>query len=415
MRIDNLAESTLGIKDHRVVRVFQNGFGLQIDIDVVKKRHLVCSKCGTRRKVRDRLKERTWQHVPLWDIPVYLHYRPCRVQCPKCGIVVEKVPWGNGKSRLTFPLILAMATWSKQLPMGVVAKMYRVFWSAVYSAVKQVVSFGLACRDKSGVILLGIDELSRKKGHVYMTNIYDFLNKRLLGSFEGRKEESLVSFFLEWGKDNLSNIIAVCCDRLHRPDGMWAPYVRVILEHLPNARLVFDKFHIVRHLLTALDNVRKEEQEALKKIRPELLTKTKYLFLKNPENLRKDENLRLSDLAKKRLKTFRAYVLKEQFREFWNCPTRSDAKRFLNLWFWWATHSRLTPMRDFAWMLRKHEEGILAYFDVPITNGMVEAMNNNAKAISHRARGYRSGKTFSTLMLHCMGRLKMPDVVHRFA
>ena len=408
MLVENLVKSTLGIKDHRVVRVIQDNSGLRVQIDVIKQRHLVCSKCNTRQRVRDRLKERVWKHVPLWNIPVYLHYRPCRVQCPSCGTVVEKIPWGHGKSRLTFPLILAMATWAKQLPMGVVAKMYKVCWTAVYSAVKQMVSYGLACRDKSGVFILGIDELSRKKGHVYLTNIYDLLNKRLLASFEGRAEDSLIAFFREWGKDNLSNIMAVCCD-------MWAPYIRAIRDHLPNALLVFDKFHIVRHLLMAVNEVRKEEQAALKKTHPELLTKTKYLFLKNPWNLKQYEDIRLGDLVKKRLKSFRSYVLKEHFRDFWNCSTRTDADRFLKQWFWWATHSRLAPMRDFAWMLRKHEAGVLAYFDARISNGMVEAMNNNAKAISHRARGYRSAKTFSTLMLHCMGGLKMPYFVHRFA
>ena len=408
MLVENLVKSTLGIKDHRVLRVIQDQSGLQVQIDIIKQRHLVCSKCNTRQQIRDRLKERTWKHVPLWNIPVYLHYRPRRVQCPTCGTVVEKIPWGNGKSKLTFPLILAMATWSKQLPMGVVARIYKVCWTAVYSAVKQVVSYGLACRDKSGVFILGIDELSRKKGHVYLTNIYDLLNKRLLASFEGRKEENLIAFFREWGKDNLSNIIAVCCD-------MWAPYIRAIRDHLPNALLVFDKFHVVRHLLMAVDEVRKEEQASLKKTVPELLTKTKYLFLKNPCNLKEKESIRLSDLSKKRLRSFRSYILKEEFRGFWNCSTRTEADRFLKQWFWWATHSRLAPMRDFAWMLRKHEDGVLAYFDARISNGMVEAMNNNAKVISHRARGYRSAKTFSTLMLHCMGGLKMPDFVHRFA
>jgi transposase len=406
--VENLVKTTLGIKDHRVIRVTQDDSDLHIHLDLIHGRRLVCSKCSTRRRVRDRLKERTWQHVPLWNIPVYLHYRPSRVQCPRCGTVVEKFPWGNGKSRLTFPLILATATWSKQLPMGVVAKMYKICWNSVYSAVKQVVAYGLACRDKSGAILIGIDELSRKKGHVYLTNIYDLLNKRLLASFPGRAEQSLEAFFNEWGKDNLCNIMAVCCD-------MWAPYVRAIREHLPDVRLVFDKFHIVRHLLMALDEVRKSEQAALRDNFPELLFKTKHLWLKNPWNLKEGQSLHLSDLAKRRLKTFRAYVLKEQFRDLWNSPIRSDAKSFLRNWCWLATHSRLIPMRDFARMLRKHEDGILAYFDVPITNGLVEAMNNNAKVISHRARGYRSSKTFATLMLHCMGGLKMPDSVHRFA
>jgi len=120
------------------------------------------------------------------------------------------------------------------------------------------------------------------------------------------------------------------------------------------------------------------------------------------------------------LKINRAYLLKESFRELWNYNDRTEAKIFLDHWFWLATHSlagqaRLKPMRDFARMLRKHQEGVLAYFDLPIDNGAVEAMNNNAKAISHRARGYRSPNIFSTLLLHCLGDLKMPSCVHKFS
>jgi transposase len=166
-------------------------------------------------------------------------------------------------------MILATASWSKQMPMGVVAKMYKVCGNSVYSAFRRVAAYGLTCRDKSGAILLWIDEINRKKGHVYLTNIYDFLNKRLLESFDRRAEGSLNAFFKEFGTDKFRNIKALCCSRKHRPDGMWAPYDRVIREHLPDDRMVFDKFHIVRHLPVALDEVQKSKQTALQNAIPE--------------------------------------------------------------------------------------------------------------------------------------------------
>ena len=408
MLIEKITKATLGIKDHRIVRIQGDTQKITIHLDGIKRHRLPCSVCSERSPIRDRLQERTWRHVPFWNIPVFITYRPARVACPRCGIKVEKIPWSQGKSYLTKPLSITMATWARILPMDVVSRFFNVCWNAVYSAVRQAVQYGLDHRDKSRTIILGVDEISRKKGHVYHTNIYDLLGKKLLGSYEGRAFESLASFFESWGEDNLKNITGICCD-------MWDPYIKAIKLYCPFALMVFDKFHIVRHLLDAVNKVRKEENERLKKTDPDILKGTRYIWLKNPWNLKDSQKERLGYLEKLNLKINRAYLLKEYFRDFWTSLYRSDAKRFLDRWFWIATHSRIKPMRDFAWLLREHEEGILAYSDLPIDNGSVEAMNNNAKAISHRARGYRSSRTFSTILMHCLGGLELPFWVHRFS
>jgi len=408
MLINKIIKSTIGIKDHRVNRVLFDGKKIIIDLDLIKHRHLPCSVCGKKFKIRDRLQRRQWKHVPLWNIPVFICYRPARVSCPQHGVKVEMIPWSNGKSCLTRPLSIAMATWAKVLPMDTVGKLFGVCWNAVYSSVKLVVQYGLSRRKKGKDVILGIDEISRKKGHVYHTNIYDLTKRKLLASFEGRDVNSLIAFFKEWGESNLKNIIGICCD-------MWDPYLKAIKMYVPHAVVVFDKFHIVRSLLKAVNDVRVQEAESKRKIDPDILKGTRYIWLKNPWNLNDIQKRRLSYLEKLNLKINRAYLLKEQFRDLWTCHRTNEAKYFLDYWFNKATHSQLKPMSDFAWMLRAHEEGILSYAKLPIDNGAVEAMNNNAKAISHRARGYRSSKTFSTILLHCLGGLDMPKLVHRFA
>ena len=123
---------------------------------------------------------------------------------------------------------------------------------------------------------------------------------------------------------------------------------------------------------------------------------------------------RLGYLDQLNLRCNRAYLLKESFREFWEYKRKGWAKRFLKKWFWWATHSRLKPMRDFAWMLRRHEEGILNYFKEQISNGAVEGMNNKAKVVSHRCYGFRTARTYITNLYHCLGNLPEPVLVHRF-
>ena len=408
MLIESIVRKTLGLKDHRVVRVEQTADGLRVELARRWGHHLPCSKCQHRRKVRDQLAERTWRHVPLWGIPVLLVYAPWRVDCPKCGVHVEAIPWSAGKSPISVPLVILLATWTKLLAWEVVAGLFGVSWSTVRAAVQRAVEYGLARREDDEVYYLGIDEISRRRGHVYHTQVYDLGAKRLLWSGEGRKEETLRRFFEEWGPEKTARIRGICCD-------MWAPYISVVQEKAPQAVLVFDKFHIIHHLLDAVSKVRRDEAHSLSKTNPGLLKGTRYLFLKNPWNLTDPQRRRLGFLEKLNLKINRAYLLKEAISGLWVYRVKGWAKRFLHRWFRWATHSRLKPMRDFAWMLRRHEDGVLAWFKVPLDNGATEAMNNNAKAVAHRAHGYRTAKTFTLSLLHCLGKLPLPQAVHRFS
>lgn len=408
MQVASLVRTRLGLKNHRVERVSEENGRIVVALDAVGRRWLPCSGCGTFDRVRDRRPERRWRHLPVWDIPVELTYRPARVACSGCGSPrVEVIPWSIGKSTLSRPLVVELATWSRLLAWDTVADLFGVSWATVLSAVEQAVAYGLHRRDLSGLRVIGVDELSRRKGHVYHTNVYDIGSqpRRLIWSGEGREKKTLEGFFDDLGHEQAKRIEAVCCD-------MWANYVDVVKVRAPQAALVFDKFHIVRHLLEAVNDVRKEEARMLKHTYPELLKGTRYVFLKNPENLTDRQRLRLATLEHQRgLKVLRAYELKELFRHLWEYRSRAWAKKYLDRWFWWATHSGIEPMRDFAWMLRRHEAGILAYFDHRIDNGAVEAMNNNAKAISHRARGFRSERVFTLAMLHCMGRLELPEAL----
>ena len=408
MFIDSIIRKTLGIKNHVVKKVAWSVELITVELDIWKGRRLACGTCGTLGGVRDRLSEREWTHVPLWGIPVKLKYRPARVKCPGCGkIRVEDIPWSRGKCRLSTGLIQLICRWTKLLPWDVVAKTFGVHWNTVASAVREMVAYGLEHREIGDIVCIGIDEISRRKGHVYVTNVYDLDGKRLLWSGEGRSRETLQRFFEELGNALREKVKAVCCD-------MWQPYIDMIKEHLPNATLVFDKFHIVQHLLKAVDQVRREEARELRITNPELLKRTRYIWLKNPENLTDKQRARLGYLEYLNLRCNRAYLLKEIFREFWEYRSRGWAKRFLTKWFWWATHSRLEPMRDFAWMLRRHQDEILNYFDMRIDNGAVEGMNNKAKVVNHRCYGFRTAKTYMTALYHCLGNLPEPKCVHRF-
>jgi transposase len=405
--IESLVRKTLAVKDHCVASAVESTDGLLITLEKKQRHRLPCSGCGFRGKVYDTLPARRWRHAPLWGFAAFIAYAPRRVDCPRCGVKVEKIPWGPSKSSISLPLITMLAFWSRLLAMDVVAGLFGVSFNTVSRAVNYAVNWGLQRRDLSDILYIGVDEISRRRGHIYHTQVYDLVERRLLFSAEGRAAKDLQAFLEQLGPERCAQIEGVCCD-------MWAPYYETVKEYCPNAIIVFDKFHIIRHLLDAVDQVRRQEMQKLDKEQAELLKGTRYIWLKNPWNLTPQQKQRLGFLEKLNLKINRAYLLKESFMQLYQYKKWGWAKRFLDQWRWWATHSRLKPIRDFARMLKRHADNILSYFDLPMTNGSVEAMNNNAKAVSRRARGFRTAEWFSTILLHCLGRLPLPQTTHKF-
>lgn len=409
MLVESLIKETVELQGFRVIAVHKTNNGLEAELIPDRRHAPCCGVCGNRARYRDTRPTRRFRHVPLWGIDVHLVYTPRRVVCEHCGgVYVEALPWVSGKRQFTRALMVTLAAWARILTWKQVAALFHCSWSTVAAAVDEAVAYGLTHRDLSEVTHIGIDEISRKRGHVYVTNVYDLISRRLLWSGEGRAKETLEGFFNWFGKERTERLEGVCCD-------MWQPYVDVVKARAPKAILVFDKFHIVQHLTQAVDQVRRDEIREKGKAHKELMAKTRYIWLKNPWNLTDKQQARLSQLEQLNLKINRAYLLKEAFREFW-CYSRSGwAKRYLDKWFWWATHSRLQPMREFAWMLRRHQDDLMNYFRMPIHNGTVEGLNNKAKVISHKAYGFRTAKNYIRNLYHCMAELPLPKTVHTFA
>lgn len=408
MLIESLIKDTVEMQGFRVESVNGDRAGLVATVAPDRRYTPRCGRCGERGRYRDTRTTRRFRHVPLWGIAVWLEYAPRRVSCRHCeGIHVEAMPWVSGKQRFTRALMVTVATWTRVLAWQQVATLFRCSWGTVAAAVEQAVSYGLAHRDLSGVTHIGIDEISRKKGHVYVTNVYDLTQKRLLWSGDGRSEATLEAFFEFLGPARSAKLQGICCD-------MWQPYIDVIKAKAPQAVLVFDKFHIVHHLMQAVDQVRRDEIREKGAEHKTLVTRTRYIWLKNPWNLTDRQAARLGELERLNLKINRAYLLKEAFRAFWDYQRAGWARRYLNRWFWWATHSRLPPMRDFAWMLRRHHDDILNYFRLPIDNGTVEGLNNKAKLIIHKAYGFRTVNNYIRNLYHCMAYLPLPKTVHTF-
>jgi transposase len=408
MLVESLVKETVELQGFRVAEVSGGTTGLVAMIAADRRCSPRCGRCLEPAPYRDTRPMRRFRHVPMWGIPVELRYAPRRVSCPRCeGVHVEAMPWVSGKQRMTRALMVTLAMWTRVLPWKQVARLFRCAWGTVATAVEEAVAYGLAHRDLEGLTHIGIDEISRKRGHVYVTNVYDLGRKRLVWSGGGRSKETLEAFFASLGPEKTAALQGICCD-------MWQPYIDVIKEQAPQAVLVFDKFHIVRHLMEAVDQVRRDEIREKGPPHKALMYKTRFIWLKNPWNLTEGQAFRLGELERLNLKINRAYLLKELFRCFWDYTYAGWAKKYLKRWFWWATHSRLAPMREFAWMMRRNEHDILNYFRMPIDNGTVEGLNNKAKLVIHKAYGFRTAANYIRNLYHCLGDMPLPKTMHTF-
>src|SRR5450631_444582 len=192
-------------------------------------------------------------------VPMLLHYHPRRVSCPRCGVRVEDFPWADSWARVTKVLAHAVACLAREVSWQGTARQYGLNWKSVATIVKRAVQYGLKHRSRPPVHVIGIDEVSRRKGQVYLTVVYDLERRVLLWVGEDRTEEAVKKFFTEeMGKRRCQTLQVVCMD-------MWAAYANLVRQHAPNAQILFDRFHIVKHLNEAVDEVRRAEMQRLTK------------------------------------------------------------------------------------------------------------------------------------------------------
>jgi transposase len=394
------------------IRWAVTGKELEVEIKARAGSRPRCSVCDRPCAGYDRQPPRRFEYVPLWNIKVFFVYAPRRVQCGRCGVRVERLPWARGKHRMTDRYAWFLAGWSKRLSWKEVAAVFKTSWDSVFRAVEMAVEWGLGHRDLEGVSAIGVDEIARQKGHAYMTLVYqiDGYRKRLLGVYDKRTEGSLLAFFDEFGERRSHALQYICSD-------MWRPYLNVISNKAGQALHILDRFHIMAHFGKALDEVRAQEARQLKADGYEpVLGKTRWLLLKRPENLSEKQNISLSQLLKYNLRSVRAYLLKEDFQQFWSYVSPYWAGRFLDGWSTRAMRSRIEPMKGVARMLRNHRELLMNWFRAKgvFSSGVVEGFNNKAKLIARRAFGFRTFRAQRIALLHGLGDLPEPESTHRF-
>jgi transposase len=373
----------------------------------------VCSRCHQPASGYDQLPERRFEFIPFWGFLVFLLYSMRRVDCRRCqAVVVEEVPWGDGKRTLTRAYMLFLARWARRLSWKETAEAFRTSWEKVFDAVEYVVTFGLEHRVLGRIDAIGVDEIQYAEGHKYLTLVYqiDFDVTRLLWVGRERTIESFQAFFKVIGDELASQIVFVCSD-------MWEPYLKVIREKCSEALHILDRFHIVAKMNKALDEVRAGESRrmAVQGLAP-VLKKSRWLLLKREENLKTEQRFRLRDLLRYNLKTVRAYLLKEAFQQLWDYNSPAWAGKFLDEWCRQVMRSRIEPMKKIARSLRQHRELILNYFRAQklLSSGVVEGLNNKAKVTMRKSYGFRTFRALELALYHSLGKLPEPESTHDF-
>jgi transposase len=373
----------------------------------------ICSRCHLPAPGYDQLPERRFEFIPFWGFLVFLLYSMRRVDCPRCqAVVVEQVPWGDGKRTLSKAYMLFLARWARRLSWKETAEAFRTSWEKVFDAVEYVVTFGLEHRVLGRIDAIGVDEIQYAKGHKYLTLVYqiDLDVTRLLWVGRERTIESFQGFFEVIGDQLASKIVFVCSD-------MWEPYLKVIREKCSEALHILDRFHIVAKMNKALDEVRAAESRHMARegLKP-VLKKSRWLLLKREENLKTEQRFRLRDLLRYNLKTIRAYLLKESFQQLWDYNSATWAGRFLDVWCRHVMRSRIEPMKKIARSLRQHRELILNYFRAQkmLSSGVVEGLNNKAKVTMRKSYGFRTFPALELALYHSLGKLPEPESTHDF-
>ena len=372
----------------------------------------VCSGCHQPARAYDHLRQRRFEFVPFWGFMMVLLYGMRRVDGPRCGVRVEAVPWGIGKHQLTKAYMLFLAHWARKLSWQETAASFRTSWDKVCQSVEYVVSWGLEHRQLGRISAIGVDEIQYAKGHKYLTLVYQIEQGcvRLLWIGRERTVESFEPFFTMIGKEMTGQIEFVCSD-------MWKPYLKVIRERCGQAIHILDRFHIVAKMNDAVDDVRAAEARRLARDGYEpVLKKSRWCLLKRKTNLTGRQRVRLRDLLRYNLKTVRAYLLKEDFQQFWDYDSPTWAGKFLDEWCRQVMRSRIEPMKKVVRTLRAHRALILNYFRArkAFSSGIVEGLNNKAKVTMRKSYGFRTFRVTEIALYHALGKLPEPNVAHRF-
>jgi transposase len=352
-----------------------------------------CPTCDFRGTAYDTI-EKTWQHLNFFQHEAYIHARVPRIDCKDDGVHMIDVPWarkGSGFTLLFEALVMAMV---KEMSVKGVSRIIGTTDTRLWRVLEHYVETDLAKQDLSNVTKVGFDETAAKRGHSYITVAADLETGKAIFVTEGKDATTIKAFteHLEAHGGLKEAVTEVCCD-------MSPAFISGVEEHLPDAAITFDRFHVMKLLGEAVNEVRKEEATS-----ETILRGSKYVWLSNQANLSTKNLSRLKSLASMQLKTARAWRMMIIFKGLFDFSAQRAVEE-LGRWRLWAARSKLAPIVDFARMLKKHWDGVVRWLTSGLTNGLLESLNSLIQAAKSRARGYRTIKNLKIMTYIVAGKM----------
>ena len=377
----------------------QNCLNIYIGVDT--RATFTCSVCGTPHQTYYDLDvdDQVWRHLDFWEYKSFLHAPHPRVQCSVCGKVkYALVPWGRYNSSFTIAFEMHVLTLVKDMPVLCAARLVREWDKRLWRIIHHYVDRALDRQDLAPLTRVAIDETSSRRGHHYVTVVMDSDTRRVVFATPGKDAATIEAF-----NEHLQTHGGTPKQIQEYTSGMSAAFMRGMADVFPQAQHTVDKFHVMKLVNEAVDEVRRAEQ-----VKTPELKKTRYIWLKNEQDLTKKQQDTLATLSASHLRTAKAYQLKITFQGLWGYPARM-AGLYFDLWSYWATHSRLEPMIAVAKTLKAFRDRILRWFETGMTTGMLEAMNGLIQAAKRKARGYRPTKNLIAMIYLIGGGLRLQE------
>jgi transposase len=370
---------------------------LDIRLDFKTGARFACPECQAASCPVHDTTEKTWRHLDFFQHQAFLTARTPRITCTKCGVRLVTVPWARPGSGFTLLFEGMAMTLARHMPVATAARFLGIEDKRLWRIVFHYVDAAVARMDLSNVRSVAIDETAAKRGHDYITLVVDTHTRRVVFVTDGRSADTVRQFadHLEERGGDASRIKQASID-------MSPAFIAGVTENLTEAEITFDRFHVMKLLGDAVDEVRRAEV----KTRPELKG-TRYVWTKNQPNLTTSQSAVLDTLASTNLKTARAWRMRLAFQEVYAMPSRAWGELGLDRWTGWAKRSRLEPMKAVARTVEKHADGILAWFDSHISNGLIEGINSLVQAAKAKARGYRNSQTLKRMTYLIAGQLDL--------
>lgn len=362
---------------------------------------LVCPDCGKSAPGYDKGEQRSWRHLDTMQFETRITASVPRCKCPDCGVRTVAVPWAGKHSRFTlmfeaFAIEVMLACGNVKAACGLL----NLDWNAADTIMKRAVDRGLERRDTDEVSRVGIDEKSFGKGQDYVSLMTDIDGGRVLEVVPGRDRKAADSLWKTLPESQREQVEAVAMD-------MWRAFESSTKANASEADIVYDRFHVSKHLNEAVDKVRRKENKALQLLDDNSLKGTKQLWLFAPKNLPRKHRKAFGKLKSLGLGTGRAWAIKEALRKFWEYEYVGSARKYFGWWYGWAVRSRLKPIVAVAKMLKRHLEGLLNFICHRVTNAITEGLNSKVQHLKHSARGLRNFDSYRRRILFYCGKLEL--------